>query len=48
MAERQLNRNARDMTLGTTTLLHEAYLDMAQRESALSPIAAASWPMPRA
>jgi RNA polymerase sigma factor (TIGR02999 family) len=33
MAERQLARNARDMTLGTTTLLHEAYLDMAQREN---------------
>ena len=33
MAERQLNRNARDMTLGTTTLLHETYLDMAQREN---------------
>jgi RNA polymerase sigma factor (TIGR02999 family) len=33
MAERQLARNARDMTLGTTTLLHETYLDMAQRES---------------
>jgi RNA polymerase sigma factor (TIGR02999 family) len=33
MAERQLARSARDMTLGTTTLLHETYLDMAQRES---------------
>ena len=33
LARRQLARNARDMTLGTTTLLHEAYLDMAQRES---------------
>lgn len=33
MAERQLARNARDMTLGTTTLLHETYLDMAGRES---------------
>ncbi len=33
MAERQLARNARDMTLGTTTLLHETYLDMAQREN---------------
>jgi RNA polymerase sigma factor (TIGR02999 family) len=33
MAERQLSRNARDLTLGTTTLLHETYLDMAQRES---------------
>jgi RNA polymerase sigma factor (TIGR02999 family) len=33
MAQRQLARNARDMTLGTTTLLHEAYLDMAGREN---------------
>jgi RNA polymerase sigma factor (TIGR02999 family) len=33
MAQRQLARGARDMTLGTTTLLHEAYLDMAARES---------------
>jgi RNA polymerase sigma factor (TIGR02999 family) len=33
MAERQLARNARDMTLGTTTLLHETYLDMAQRDN---------------
>ena len=33
LAQRQLARNGRDMTLGTTTLLHEAYLDMAGRES---------------
>jgi RNA polymerase sigma factor (TIGR02999 family) len=33
MAQRQLARSGRDMTLGTTTLLHEAYLDMAGRES---------------
>ena len=33
LARRQLARNAPDMTLGTTTLLHEAYLDMAGRES---------------
>jgi RNA polymerase sigma factor (TIGR02999 family) len=37
LARRQLARNAPDMTLGTTTLLHEAYLDMAQRESAVFP-----------
>jgi RNA polymerase sigma factor (TIGR02999 family) len=37
MARRQLARNARDMTLGTTTLLHETYLDMAQREGPLFP-----------
>jgi RNA polymerase sigma factor (TIGR02999 family) len=33
MARRQLARGASDLTLGTTTLLHEAYLDMAGRES---------------
>jgi RNA polymerase sigma factor (TIGR02999 family) len=33
MAQRQLARSARDMTLGTTTLLHETYLDMARRDS---------------
>jgi DNA-directed RNA polymerase specialized sigma24 family protein len=37
LARRQLARNARDMTLGTTTLLHEAYLDMAQREGQVFP-----------
>ncbi len=31
MAQRQLARGGSDMTLGTTTLLHEAYLDMASR-----------------
>jgi RNA polymerase sigma factor (TIGR02999 family) len=36
MARRQLARGARDMTLGTTTLLHEAYLDMARRDSAFA------------
>lgn len=33
MAQRQLARGGSDLTLGTTTLLHEAYLDMAQRDS---------------
>jgi RNA polymerase sigma factor (TIGR02999 family) len=37
LARKQLARNAPDMTLGTTTLLHEAYLDMAGRESAVFP-----------
>jgi RNA polymerase sigma factor (TIGR02999 family) len=37
MARQQLARNASDMTLGTTTLLHEAYLDMAQREGTVFP-----------
>ena len=33
MAQRQLAHGARELTLGTTTLLHEAYLDMAARDS---------------
>jgi RNA polymerase sigma factor (TIGR02999 family) len=37
MAQRQLARSAADMSLGTTTLLHEAYLDMAQREGTAFP-----------
>jgi len=32
IAERQLRRGAYELTLGATTLLHEAYLDIAQRE----------------
>jgi RNA polymerase sigma factor (TIGR02999 family) len=37
LARRQLARSAGSITLGTTTLLHEAYLDMAERESAVFP-----------
>ena len=37
LARRQLARHAPDMTLGTTTLLHEAYLDMARRENTVFP-----------
>ena len=37
MARRQLARSSSELTLGTTTLLHEAYLDLAQRESADFP-----------
>ncbi len=37
LARRQLARSASHMTLGTTTLLHEAYLRMAERESAIFP-----------
>lgn len=33
LARRQLARSSRELTLGTTTLLHEAYLDMSARES---------------
>ena len=32
IAERQLHRGGRELTLGTTTLLHEAYLNIAGRE----------------
>jgi RNA polymerase sigma factor (TIGR02999 family) len=37
LARRQLARRADHLTLGTTTLLHEAYLEMAERESAVFP-----------
>jgi RNA polymerase sigma factor (TIGR02999 family) len=37
MARRQLARSSSELTLGTTTLLHEAYLDIAGRESASFP-----------
>jgi RNA polymerase sigma factor (TIGR02999 family) len=32
LAERELRRGGPDLTLGATTLLHEAYLNIAQRE----------------
>jgi hypothetical protein len=34
LARRQLAREGGEGTLGTTTLLHEAYLDISQREGA--------------
>ena len=37
LAQRQLARGGPEVTLGPTTLLHEAYLDMSQRESAVFP-----------
>jgi RNA polymerase sigma factor (TIGR02999 family) len=37
LARRQLARDGGDLTLGTTTLLHEAYLDMAGREGTVFP-----------
>jgi RNA polymerase sigma factor (TIGR02999 family) len=37
LAERQLARGGSDLTLGVTTLLHEAYLDMAGREGTVFP-----------
>ena len=37
LARRQLARKAPDLALGTTTLLHEAYLDMKAREGTVFP-----------
>jgi RNA polymerase sigma factor (TIGR02999 family) len=37
MAQRQLARSSSELTLGATTLLHEAYLDIVSRESAVFP-----------
>ena len=37
LAQAQLRRNAGNLTLGTTTLLHEAYLDLAGRDTAMFP-----------
>ena len=37
LAKQQLARNGRGLTLGVTTLLHEAYLDMAGRSGAEFP-----------
>ncbi len=36
LAQRQLARNPSGVTLGATTLLHEAYLDISRREAAFS------------
>jgi RNA polymerase sigma factor (TIGR02999 family) len=37
LAERQLARNGPGVTLGATTLLHEAYLNISRREAAVFP-----------
>ena len=37
LARRELSRNARGMTLGVTTLLHEAYLDISGRDHVAFP-----------
>lgn len=37
LARRQLSRSTAEMTLGTTTLLHEAYLGIAAREGTVFP-----------
>jgi RNA polymerase sigma factor (TIGR02999 family) len=37
LAKRQLARSGAGVTLGATTLLHEAYLDISQREAAAFP-----------
>ena len=46
MAQQQLHRNAFGSTLGATTLLHEAYLDIAARDPVF-PIGRASLPTRR-
>jgi hypothetical protein len=48
LAERQLRAAGGDSTLSATTLLHEAYLDMAGRAAYTSRIAPVSWDTPRA
>ena len=47
IAERQLRHGGDELTLGTTTLLHEAYLNIADREGCSSPAGPTSWAMPR-
>jgi RNA polymerase sigma factor (TIGR02999 family) len=37
LAERKLARSGGGLTIGVTTLLHEAYLDMSRREGAVFP-----------
>jgi RNA polymerase sigma factor (TIGR02999 family) len=37
LARRQLARNGPPVTLGVTTLLHEAYLDISRRDAAIFP-----------
>jgi len=37
LARAQLAKSGSDLTIGTTTLLHEAYLDLAGREQAVFP-----------
>lgn len=37
LAKRQLARSGAGVTLGATTLLHEAYIDISQREGAVFP-----------
>ena len=37
LAMAQLNRNSGNLTLGATTLLHEAYLDISQRDALAFP-----------
>jgi len=37
VAKRQLNRHAYPLTLNTTTLLHEAYIEMAAKDAAAFP-----------
>ena len=47
LAKRELARRWTPASLSVTTLLHEAYLDMAAREPLVSPTMRALWDMPR-
>ena len=48
LAESHVHRAGRHVTLGTTTLLHEAYLEISKREAWRSPTASTSSPTRRA
>ncbi len=49
MARRELAKRGGGVTLSATTLLHDAYLNISRpRRAPRSPIATASWAMPRA
>ena len=47
LAKRELARHGRTRSLSATTLLHEAYLDMARRDGHRFPTGRASWAMRR-
>jgi hypothetical protein len=48
LAKCQLASKDVPVTLSATTLLHEAYIEMAEREGMRSQIGPGSWPMPHA
>ena len=48
LAKRELARHGVAVSLGVTTLLHEAYVDMLPDPVLRFPTARDSWPIPRA